>query len=68
MTKCYFKCNFLNVLSLNLHLSGVKNFPVLLNGLSTGEDEEGTPRTLAIFTTDGYFYHSLSNTWLDLCP
>ena len=24
-----------------------ENFPVLLNSLSTGEDEEGTPRTLA---------------------
>ena len=45
MEKMLFKCNCLNVSSLSLHLSGIKNFPVLLNSLSTGEDEVGTPRT-----------------------
>ena len=47
MTKYYFKCNCLIVSSLGLHLSCVKIFPVLLNSLSTGQDEEGTPKTLA---------------------
>ena len=46
MTKSYFKCNCLNVSSLSLHLSGVKIFPIFCNSLSTGEDEEGTPRAL----------------------
>ena len=47
MTKYYFKCNCLNVSSLSLYLSGMKILPILWNSLSTDEDEEGTPRTLA---------------------
>ena len=56
MTKCYFKWNCLIVSSLSLHLSDVKFFLVLLNSLSTGEDEEGTSKTLARFTRDGFSF------------
>ena len=43
-------------MSLSLHLSGLNTLPAMLNNLSTGDSEEGTPRTsLASFDNKGYF-------------
>ena len=57
-----------NLSSVGRHLSGVNTFPAMLNSLSTGAEEDGTPRTfLPTLIKGGISVGFLSNTLRHWC-